>query len=39
MPESVQTLEALCEAASVAGQTNVEVSAADFQKIRPHYDR
>ena len=39
MPESIQTLEALCEAASAAGHTDVEVSAGDFQKIRPHYDR
>jgi len=39
MPESVQALEALCEAAAAAGQTAVEVSAADFYKIRPHYDR
>jgi hypothetical protein len=39
MPESVQALEALCEAASAAGHTDVEVSAGDFQKIRPHYER
>ena len=39
MPESVQTLEALCEAASAAGQTTVQVSAEDFSKIRSHYDR
>ena len=39
MPESVQALEALCEAVSAAGQTTVQVSAADFHKIRPHYDR
>ena len=39
MPESVQALEALCEAASAAGQTTIQVSAADFHKIRPHYDR
>ena len=39
MPESVQALEAVCEAASVAGQTTIQVSAEDFSKIRPHYDR
>ena len=39
MPESVQALEALCEATSAAGQTIVQVSAEDFSKIRPHYDR
>jgi hypothetical protein len=39
MPESVQTLEALCEAVSAAGQTTIQVSAADFDKIRLHYDR
>ena len=39
MPESVQALEALCEAASAAGQTTVQVSADDFFKIRQHYDR
>ena len=39
MPESVQALEAVCEAASVAGQTTIEVSAEDFSKIRRHYDR
>ena len=39
MPESVQSLEAVCEAASVTGQTSIEVSAEDFDKIRPHYDR
>ena len=39
MPESVQALEALCEAVSAAGQTTIEVSAADFHKIRPHYER
>jgi hypothetical protein len=39
MPESVQALEALCEAVSAAGQTTIQVSADDFYKIRPHYDR
>lgn len=39
MPESVQALEAVCEAASVAGQTTIQVSSEDFSKIRPHYDR
>ncbi len=39
MPESVQTLEALCEAVSAAGQTTIQVSAEDFVQIRPHYDR
>jgi hypothetical protein len=39
MPESVQTLEALCEATSAAGQTTIQVSVADFCKIRLHYDR
>ena len=39
MPESVQALEALCEAVSAAGQTTIQVSEADFYKIRPHYDR
>ena len=39
MPESVQALEALCEAVSVAGQTTIEVSAEDFAKIHLHYDR
>ena len=39
MPESVQALEAVCEAASAVGQTTIQVSAADFSKIRLHYDR
>ncbi|HYK80725.1 MAG TPA: hypothetical protein VEU95_13915 [Micropepsaceae bacterium] len=39
MPNAVQSLEAVCEAASVTGQTTIQVSAEDFQKIRPHYDR
>jgi hypothetical protein len=39
MPESVQALEAVCEAASAAGQTTIQVSAADFHKIQLHYDR
>jgi hypothetical protein len=39
MPENVQALEAVCEAAAVAGQTIIEVSAEDFAKIRPHYER
>jgi hypothetical protein len=39
MPESVQSLEAVCEAASVTGQTTIQVSAEDFHKIRSHYDR
>ena len=39
MPESVQSLEAVCEAADVTGQTSIEVSAEDFEKIRLHYDR
>ena len=39
MPESVQTLEALCEAASAAGQTTIQVSAEDFTKIHLDYDR
>jgi hypothetical protein len=39
MPDAVQSLEAVCEAASVTGQTTIQVSAEDFQKIRPHYDR
>ena len=39
MPESVQSLEAVCEAASVTGQTIIQVSAEDFYKIRLHYDR
>ena len=39
MPESIQALETLCEAVSAAGQTTIQVSEADFHKIRPHYDR
>jgi hypothetical protein len=39
MPDTVQSLEAVCEAASVTGQTTIEVSAEDFHKIRLHYDR
>ena len=39
MPESVQALEAVCEAASAAGQTTIQVSAADFHKIQLHYER
>ena len=39
MPESVQALEAVCEAAAAAGQTTIQVSAADFSQIRLHYDR
>ena len=39
MPDTVQSLEAVCEAASVTGQTTIEVSAEDFHKIRLHYER
>jgi hypothetical protein len=39
MPDTVQSLEAVCEAASVTGQTTIQVSAEDFHKIRLHYDR
>jgi hypothetical protein len=39
MPENVQALEAVCEAASVTGQTTIQVSAEDFYQIRQHYDR
>ena len=39
MPESVQTLEALCEAASAAGHTTIQVSAEDFANIHLHYER
>ena len=39
MPESVQALEGLCEAASAAGQTTIQVSAEDFHNIRQYYDR
>ncbi len=39
MPESVQALEAVCEAASVTGQTTIQVSAEDFHKIHQYYHR
>jgi hypothetical protein len=39
MPESVQALEAVCEAVSATGQTTIQISTADFEKIRLHYER